>query len=118
MRFTTIISGGILSSVAGVSLACDLPQLAIIPAKDQIAGKEAEIIAAATAYFNAMTAYTACVQAELVTAGGETAPDLVKRVLVSRNNTAVAEAEFMMKLFTDNVGGAEPAPPAAPSGNR
>ena len=42
-------------------------------------------------------------------AGGDEAPDLVKRVLVSRNNTAVAEAEFMMKLFTENVGAA-PAP--------
>ena len=46
--------------------------------------------------------------------GGEGAPDLVKRILVSRNNTAVAEAEFMMKLFTENVGAEVPAAPAAP----
>ena len=43
-------------------------------------------------------------------AGGESANDIVKKVLVARNNTAVAEAEFMMKLFTDNVGGVDAVP--------
>jgi hypothetical protein len=53
----------------------------------------------------------------LTAAGGDSAPDLIKRILVSRNNTAVAEAEFMMKLFTANVGPAEvpAAAPAAPA---
>lgn len=116
MRFTTIITSGLLTGIAGNSLACELPKLAAIPPKDQVAGKEVEIRAAANAYFTGMQAYAACIQAELVAAGGEAAPELVKKVLVSRNNTAVAEAEFMMKLFTDNVGAAEaPAAPAAPS---
>jgi hypothetical protein len=116
MRFTTIICGGVLTGIAGSALACDLPKLAVIPPKDQVAGKEAEIAAAANNYFTAMQAYTACIQAELAAAGGESAPDLLKRVLVARNNTAVAEAEFMMKLFTENVGPAATAPaaPAAP----
>lgn len=115
MRITTLIGGGILIGIAGNALACDLPKLAVIPPKDQVAGKEAEIRAAASAYFTAMQAYTACIQAELAGAGGESAPDLVKKVLVARNNSAVAEAEFMMKLFTDNVGAAAPGvggPPA------
>ena len=115
MRLATIICGGLLSSIAGAALACDMPKLAIIPPKDQVAGKEPAIRAAANAYFLAMQGYSACVQAELVAAGGDSAPDLVKRVLVSRNNTAVAEAEFMMKLFTDNVGPADPAAAAAPA---
>jgi hypothetical protein len=34
-------------------------------------------------------------------------------VLVDRNNAAVAEAEFMMKLFTENVGAPGDAAPAA-----
>jgi hypothetical protein len=110
MRITTIIGGGLLAGIAGSAVACDLPKLAVIPPKDEVAGKEAEIRAAANAYFSAMQAYTACVQAELESAGGDSAPALVKRVLVARNNSAVAEAEFMMKLFTDNVGGAETAP--------
>jgi hypothetical protein len=114
MRFTTIISSGLLAGIAGSAIACDLPKLAVIPPKDQVAGKEVEIRTAANAYFTAMQAYAACIQAELVAAGGEGAPDLVKRILVSRNNTAVAEAEFMMKLFTENVGAEVPAAPAAP----
>ena len=118
MRFTTILCGGILTSAAGSALACDLPQLAIIPPKDQVAGKEVEIRTAAAQYFVAMQAYTACVQAELMAAGGDAAPDLIKRVLVSRNNTAVAEAEFMMKLFTDNVGPADPNAGPAPTPSR
>lgn len=110
MRITTIICGGILASIAGSAMACELPKVAIIPPKAQVAGKEAEIRTAASAYFAAMQAYTACIQAELAGAGGDAAPDLVKRVLVARNNAAVAEAEFMMKLFTSNVGGVDAVP--------
>ena len=113
MRITTIICGGLLSGIAGSALACDLPKLAVIPAKDQIAGKEAEVRAAANAYFVGMQAYTACLQAELVGAGGESAPAVVKAVLVSRNNVAVREAEFVMKLFTENVGPVEAIPVGA-----
>jgi hypothetical protein len=110
MRITTIICGGVLAGIAGSAVACDLPKLAVIPPKDEVAGKEAEIRAAAGAYFTAMQAYTACVQAELAGAGGDSAPSIIKRVLVARNNSAVAEAEFMMKLFTDNVGEVAAAP--------
>ena len=115
MRWTTIITSGLLAGMAGTAVACDLPKLAVIPPKDEVAGKEAEIRAAANAYFTGMQAYTACVQDELTAAGGDAAPDLIKRVLVSRNNTAVAEAEFMMKLFTENVGAADPAAAAPPA---
>jgi hypothetical protein len=115
MRLTTIIGAGLLCGTAGGALACDLPKLAVIPPKDEVAGKEAQIQAAASTYFAAMQAYTACLQAELAAAGGDSAPDLVKRVLISRNNTAVAEAEFMMKLYTDNVGAAAPTGPPAPA---
>lgn len=118
MRITTIICGGILAGVAGSAMACDLPKLAVIPPKNQVAGKEAEIRAAATAYFTGIQAYTACIQAELAGAGGESAPAIVKGVLVARNNTAVAEAEFMMKLFTDNVGPIEAVPADSPSVGR
>jgi hypothetical protein len=110
MRITTLIGAGILTGIAGSALACDLPKLAVIPAKDQVAGKEAEVRASASAYFTAMQAYTACIQAELAGAGGESAPAIVKKVLVARNNSAVAEAEFMMKLFTENVGAVDAVP--------
>src|SRR5688572_12487400 len=83
MRFTTIICAGILAGIAGSALACELPKIPIIPPKDEVAGKEAALRTAAAAYFTAMQAYTACVQAELVGAGGDAAPDLVKRVFVA-----------------------------------
>ena len=110
MRITTIVCGVMLTSIAASAMACDLPKLAVIPPKDQIAGKEAEVRTAAGAYFTAMQAYTACIQAELAGAGGDSAPELIRKVLVARNNAAVAEAEFMMKLFTDNVGAVASAP--------
>jgi hypothetical protein len=110
MRITTLICGGIFAGIAGSAIACDLPKLVVIPPKDQVAGKEAEIRTAAMAYFTAMQAYTACLQAELAGFGGESAPSVVKKVLVARNNAAVAEAEFMMKLFTDNVGAVNAVP--------
>jgi hypothetical protein len=118
MRVTTFICGVTLAGIAGGALACELPMLPIIPAKSEVAGKEAEIRTAAAAYFTAMQAYTACVQAELAAAGGESAPALVRRTLVGRNNAAVAEAEFMMKLFTENVGAGAGAPAEAPAAPR
>jgi hypothetical protein len=133
MRITTsILLGGIMSSIAGVGLACEMPKLAIFPAKDQAAGKEAEIRAFAQAYFDSMNAYAGCIQAALAAAGGDAAPEVVKRVYVLRNNAAAAEAEFMMEHYTDlaspfgalsdaaqnALGGAAPAaPPATPPAN-
>jgi hypothetical protein len=115
MRITTIVLAGLLCSAAGTSHACMLPKLLLVPAKEAVAGKEAEIRADANRYFAEMQAYTACVQAEIQAVGGDAAPEIVKRVLVSRNNSAVAEAEFMMKLFNENVAAAAAA--AAPPAN-
>lgn len=112
MRLSTLLSAVLLSGVTGASYACTLPKLAVIPPKDQIAGKEAAVTADANRYFTEMQAYAACVQGELQAAGGDAAPEMVKRVLVSRNNTAVAEAEFMMKLFNETVGTTPAAAPA------
>lgn len=109
MRIATIVCAGLLGGMAGNALACDLPKLLVIPPKDQIAGKEAEVRAAANAYFTAMQAYAACVQDELLAAGGDAAPPVVRRVLVNRNNAAAQEMEFMMKAFTDAMGGADAA---------
>jgi hypothetical protein len=116
MKISAIIGGGLLTGIAGNALACDLPKLVVIPPKDQVVGKEAEIRTAANAYFTGMQAYAACIQAELLGAGGEAAPKVVRDILVRRNNDAVAEAEFVMKLFTDNVGPLDSA--AAPAANR
>jgi hypothetical protein len=115
MRLITIVGVALVTTMCGSALACTLPKLAVIPPKDQVAGKEAEIRAAMAEYSTGIDAYVACVRAELEAAGGDNASDTVKRVLVSRNNAAVAEMEFMIKLYTDNVGPVGPgAPTAAP----
>jgi hypothetical protein len=57
-----------------------------------------------------MRAYTACVQAALTAAGGDSAQPIVKSVLVARNNAAVAEVQAVVKIFQANV--PPPAPPA------
>ena len=116
MRLTTLIGCGVLATMAGNALACTLPKLPVVPPKDQVAGKESAITLAMNEYSTSIDAYVACVRAELDAAGGEAAPDIVKRVLVTRNNTAVAEKEFMIKLYTANVGPAADAAPAAPDG--
>jgi hypothetical protein len=115
MRLTAIVGVSLFCGATSTAYACTLPKLLIVPPADQVAGREAEIRAAANTYFTEMQAYTACVQEALAAAGGDAAPDLVKRVYVARNNTAVAEAEFMMKLFTDNVGAASPTGPPSPA---
>ena len=82
---------------------CDLPPLLMIPAKENIRGREKEIRTAAATYFTAMQEYTACVQGRLLAVGGAEAPPSVKSIYVARNNAAVAEAEYVMKLFTNSV---------------
>jgi hypothetical protein len=116
MRITTLIGGGILTGIVGNALACDLPKLAVIPPKNQVAGKEAEILAAAKTYFTAMEAYSACNLAELTSAGGDSAPELIRQVLVRRINAARTEEDFMMKLLEANVGKSSPPPPAENAG--
>ena len=78
-------------------------------------GNEAPAVRKATnAYFEGMTAYVACIQAELAAAGGAAAPALVKAAVVARNNAAVAEAEAVKKTFEANgYGGPMPGSEAA-----
>jgi hypothetical protein len=102
-----------LAPLASSAHACNIPPLVAIPAKDKI-GTQADAIRAATgAYFQQMQTYVACIQAELVAAGGDKAPPLVKAGLITRNNAAVAEANAVKKLFDANVGAA-PAASLAP----
>jgi hypothetical protein len=86
-----------------------MPPLVAIPPKDQIGDKAAAIEAEVTIYFDAMRAYTACVQAALAAAGGDSAQPIVKSVLVARNNAAVAEVQAVVKIFQANVPAPAPA---------
>jgi hypothetical protein len=108
MRFNTIICAGLLTGMAGSALACDLPKLAVIPAKDQIAGKEAAIDADTIRYLQQMIAYKACIGQEYQAAGGDNAPDVIKRVLGLRASAATDEETFMKKLYEGSMGKAAP----------
>jgi hypothetical protein len=105
MRAIHIVAGLWLGALASTTLACELPPLVVIPAKDKVGDQAAAIRDATSAYFVAMKTYTDCVQAALTAAGGNSAPTITKTVLIARNNAAVAEADAVKKLFEANVGG-------------
>ena len=87
MRITKIAAAALLmSGTASVALACDLPPLVAIPAKDAVGDKARRSKTETDQYFEAMKVYTACVQAELTAAGGDSAQTIMKAVLVQRNN--------------------------------
>lgn len=115
MRTTKIAAALLMTGSAGVGLACTLPPLVAIPAKDAIGDKAPQIQQEASQYFEAMKTFTACVQAELTAAGGDSAPTVMKAVLVQRNNSAVAEVQAVIKAYNDSIGNAA-AVPGAPVG--
>jgi hypothetical protein len=102
-----------MCGTASIGLACDLPPLVMIPEKGAVGDKGPQLQLEVQKYYDAMKTYSACVQAELTAAGGDSAPTLVKAVLVQRNNSAVAEVQVVMKVFQESVGGAAAAPPGA-----
>jgi hypothetical protein len=114
---TSVTAALLIGGIASAALGCDLPPLVAIPPKDQIGDRAQQIQGEFKAYYDAMSAYSQCVQADLDKAGGDKAPSIVKAVLVQRNNAAVAEASAMLKLYNDSLGASAPGgadtPPAA-----
>ena len=110
MPATRLFFAGALASVASLSYACPLPPLVPIPPKEQAAAVEADVRAATAKYVEDIKAFTACVQAELAAAGGETAPPVLRSTLIRRHNAAVAEAEAVLELFAANVGAGQALP--------
>ncbi|HEX6997959.1 MAG TPA: hypothetical protein VF322_07420 [Gammaproteobacteria bacterium] len=96
----------LVAAVPLAGFACENPPLVQIPRGDLGAREQAEVQDAFGRYYQALEAYTACIKAELEAAGGDDAPPLVKALLVQRHNTAVAEADAMLKLYDATVGGA------------
>ncbi len=116
MRITKIAAALLMTGTAGAGLACTLPPLVAIPAKDAVGDKGPQIQQETAQYFDAMKAYTACVQAELTAAGGDSAQRVVKAVLVQRNNSAVAEGQAVLKAYNESMGTSGAAPGAAAPG--
>ena len=101
-------------ALASSAFACELPPLVVITPRVLDANEAPAVRKATNAYFESMTGYVACVQAELAAAGGAAAPAVVKAVIVARNNAAVAEADAVNKMFEANgYGGAMPGSEAA-----
>ena len=90
----------VLHTAAG---ACDLPALMVVPAEGTVDDFAAQRVAEMQRYVAGIRAYTACVQAEITAAGGDSAPESLRSVLIRRNNAAVAEAEVVMQLFGERV---------------
>jgi hypothetical protein len=87
-----------------VATACEHPPLIALPDKEDIGDSAGAIILEMRRYADAMVEFVACVQAELVAAGGDDAPDIAKAVLLLRNNAAVQEAKIVADLFVERVG--------------
>ena len=103
-RTLNAVAAVLLCAISSTSFACTLPPLVAIPAKDKVGDQGPAIKDATQAYFDAMKIYTECVQAALSAAGGDSAPTLLKGLLIARNNAAVAEAETVKKLFDASIG--------------
>ena len=112
MKFKSINLGALLLGAAALpTFACDLPKLPVIPAS---VGDQAVAISAATsAYFEGIRAYATCIEAELVSAGGDAAPASVKSVLAARSNAAVEEATAIQALFQERVAQGQTATPGS-----
>lgn len=103
MNVRQILCGSLLLCVNAVASACDLPALVILPAAGNAGDASAQLIVDMQRYVGGIRAYTACVQAEIAAAGGDSAPESLRTLLVRRNNGAVAEAKALMQLFGERV---------------
>ncbi|HEX6995171.1 MAG TPA: hypothetical protein VF339_13585 [Gammaproteobacteria bacterium] len=81
---------------------CDQPPLVQIPPQEEIEGNESRVVADTHAYFQAMQEYVNCIRAEIDTAPDD-ASELYLRVLVQRNNNAVAEAEAVQRWMLSRI---------------
>ena len=93
-----LMGGAAVEARAG----CDQPPLVQIPPQEQIEGNEARVVAETAAYFQAMEAYVHCIRAEIDAVADE-ASELTLRVLVQRNNNAVAEAEAVQRWLFSRI---------------
>jgi hypothetical protein len=112
------VAAFLLGAVAPPAFACDMPKLPVIPARDQIGDQAPAVTAAASAYFEGMRAYVACIQGALAAADGDAAPGSLKAVLSARNSAALTEAQAVNTLYREGVGTGQTATRATESALR
>jgi hypothetical protein len=138
LALSALLLGGGYSTFAAAG--CDNPPLVMLPAaNEKMSKKEQEkerekATEATQKYFTAMQSYVSCIQAEIkpqVPACAQAAPEeyndclhkqleaagdsptvLPLKVLLARNNAAVAEAQAVQKWFAAQLGAAQTGPPA------
>jgi hypothetical protein len=103
MNVRQSVFGLLLLVVNAAAAACDLPALMVIPPAGTVDDFAGQRIAQMQRYVTGIREYTLCVQAELVAAGGDAAPQSTRAALIGRNNAAVAEARVVMDLFGERV---------------
>jgi len=113
IRATYVVGGLLFTAVAAPVLACDLPKIPVIPARDQIGDQAPAVTAATSAYFEGMRAYADCIEAALAAAGGDAAPASFKVAIIERNNAAVVEAQEVQKLYQERVSVGQTATPGS-----
>lgn len=113
IRATYVVGGLLLTVVALPALACDMPKIPVIPARDKIGDQAPAVTAATSAYFEGMRAYADCIEALLAAAGGDAAPAAFKDAIIERNNAAVAEAQEVQRLYQERVAVGQTATPGS-----
>lgn len=90
-----LVAGGFATNVHA---GCEQPPLVVIPPGEELAEPDDTVRDETNTYFQAMQIYVDCIRAELE-AGGDDVSELFKRLLVQRNNRAVAEAEAVQRWY-------------------
>lgn len=103
MNARHVVFGLLLLAGKVAASACDLPTLVAIPASDALGETAPKLLVRVRDYVAGIRTYTACIQAELATAGGDAAPQSLRDQLTLRNNNAVAEARAVLALFEERV---------------
>lgn len=87
------------------AVACEQPALPIIPANQDLGRRQRHQIQRSTRdYATAMTEYVACIKSAREAAGGKSAPELTRKLLNQRYETAVREFNVVLTLFVKRVG--------------
>ena len=116
MRLLTSALVAVVAAGLGFgAVACENPAAVVIPdgkssTIDQMLAAQGQV----KAYQAAMTAFLACIDAELEAEGTE-APDEFKSLMVSRHNAAVSEMEGVAAAFNDQIKAYRAANPPKPS---
>jgi hypothetical protein len=112
---TSCLVAAAAAGIGFAAAACDTPTAVVIP--DGKSSTMEQMLAAqgqVKTYQTAMTAYLACIDAEL-DAEGEQAPDEFKSLMVSRHNAAVSEMEGVAAAFNDQIKAYRTANPPKPT---